>query len=267
MNLAKTDVFEKYSLVYTWSSDDTKRDLALTTLRVALDTPDSFRTHRTSLDLAYDGSHRFLNLEAQVPYRQLKTSLRYEWTEGKKQLKGDLRTMGRNVGAVNAALKSDNSGRYEMAAQASYLDVQVLDWTGSLHMQGTKASAGGKLESFFHPPVQFSGDCHASRDAVTVSASVDSTPFSAELTGHVRKNRDSLVLKGEASYSAHGQEWKVVGVNGKYAAGASGTLDKHNAFLSIEVVAILTVEFSFALKRPFAPSIPTSRSSSPGTPS
>ena len=31
--MAKTDTFDKYSIVYAWSRDETKPDLALTTLR------------------------------------------------------------------------------------------------------------------------------------------------------------------------------------------------------------------------------------------
>lgn len=48
--------------------------------------------------------------------------------------------------------------RYDLAAQVSYLDVQVVDWTGNIHLQGSKASASAKLESFLHPPIQFSGE-------------------------------------------------------------------------------------------------------------
>ena len=46
-----------------------------------------------------------------MPYKQLQAALRYEWTEGRKQVKGSLRTMGGNVGSLNAALKTEMPGR------------------------------------------------------------------------------------------------------------------------------------------------------------
>ncbi len=109
--MVKTDTFDKYSLVYAWSRDDTKPDLSLTTLRVALDTPGSYRSHRTGLSLAYDGKHRYLSADAQLPYKQIQAAVRYEWTDGTKQVKGSLRAKGGNIGSLNAAVKTEMPGR------------------------------------------------------------------------------------------------------------------------------------------------------------
>ena len=69
----------------------------------------------TSLDLAYDGRHRYLSAEVHIPYRQVQAALRYEWTGGKKQVKGSLRSKGRNVGSLNAAFKNKVAGRSVIA--------------------------------------------------------------------------------------------------------------------------------------------------------
>ena len=76
----------------------------------------------------------------------------------------------------------------------------------------------------------------ASSDAVTVSASVDSVPFSLDLSGQVRRMRDAVTLKGEASYGLESKrQWTTVGLDGKYVATKVGALNKHSVFLAVDV--------------------------------
>ncbi len=124
-----------------------------------------------------------------------------------------------------------------MAAQVSYLGVQMFDWTGNLHMQRNKASINGKMESVLHAPVQVSADWHADRDSATVSASVDSVPFSMEASGQVKKGHhgpEDFTLKAKGSYALDGGEWVDVGMSGKYGWSTTGTLESHGFQLNVD---------------------------------
>jgi len=89
------------------------------------------------------------------------------------------------LGFLNAALKNEAEGRYEMAAQASYLDVKAVDWTGSLVLAPggeRKGSVNANLQSALHRPVSFSGNWLAADPSnLSVFAQASSDAFAARL--------------------------------------------------------------------------------------
>ncbi len=85
---------------------------------------------------------------------------------------------------------------------------------------------------------------------MTLTASVDSIPFSLDLSGQVRKGHDSLTLKADASYGFDGQqEWTTLGVDGKYVAASLGQLDKHSFFLAVDVSTYFHIPIYVKLAR------------------
>ena len=76
LSLAKTDTFDKYALSYAWREADEeeegKEGMRLGSVRLALDTPGSVRSHRTSLDLVADAeAWQYLRADFRMPYRSV----------------------------------------------------------------------------------------------------------------------------------------------------------------------------------------------------
>ena len=127
--------------------------------------------------------------------------------------------------------------KFEGVARLTYLNKNIVDWTGNLHSIPTSGrySLAASLDGSLHPKVNLTGDLTRKGDKFEAQGSLASTFVDLKFVSNSRLTDTTYKLKGSANYSFMGGPQHLLDIVTRSSKLTQGVLTTRNLHLDINV--------------------------------
>ena len=161
--LQKTDTHTAYKFDYEWKSELGRKQYALQTISLTVDTPDSQVNRKLSTQIVLDEAAKSVRAFLTTPVKSAEFIGKYEYNDVLKGADVLVIVDGMDMGSIRAALRSDikgPSGRYEPSLVITQRNRDILHFQGYFSYQHqSKFGYDFQLRRLTVRPIRFTGNC------------------------------------------------------------------------------------------------------------
>ena len=161
--LQKTDTHSAYKFDYEWKKELVRKQYALRTISLTVDTPDSKTDRKLSMEVMLDEAAKSVRTFFQTPLKSAEFTGKYEYNDILKSADVLVIVDGAEMGSIRAALRTDIKGpsiRYEPSLVITQYKKDILHFQGYFSYQHeSKFGYDFQLKRLTVRPIRFTGKC------------------------------------------------------------------------------------------------------------